>query len=299
MTLVLFHPSHPIPSLPAAAFCNLQVGLASASLSVPILSVLLVFSLLCSALLPQPSQSSPSRITTRLHLSLYPSVSLSQSTSILYYSRDLIVSFAARLRRRRETQCARLSKACNKHYAHHTAELFIQTTRDDTNRQTSPPAMDRHLPSHPGERPPQHLHHASTTASYPPPYHMPTAQPPTQIPFADPFSHGRDPFIPNSHARKSSMGPTSLGWPPAQGTFQAARASLHKRQMGGARRKVRTGGANWGYTRPRQGRVELRANLQVLRHCGRTFAATSTARQGKAWQASCSYGTTRRLDSGT
>jgi hypothetical protein len=78
--------------------------------------------------------------------------------------------------------------------------------------------MDRHHPSHQGERPLHGHHHAPSNPTYPPPFHMPTAQPPTQIPFADPFSRGRDPFLPGSHGRKGSLGPGPQGWPPAQGT---------------------------------------------------------------------------------
>lgn len=134
MTLVLFHPSHPIPSLPAAAFCNLQVGLASASLSVPILSVLLVFSL--SALLCFLNPLNPLRLElppVYIYLSIRPCRCFNPRQSSATEGTRLFPS-AARLRQRRETQCAGLSKACNNHNAHHTAELFISTTRDDINR---------------------------------------------------------------------------------------------------------------------------------------------------------------------
>jgi hypothetical protein len=131
-------------------------------------------------------------------------------------------------------------------------------------------AMDRHHPSHQGERPLHGHHHASSNPTYPPPFHMSTAQPPTQIPFADPFSRGRDPFLPGPHGRKGSLGPGPQGWPPAQGTFKSL---LHKSEISDA-----PGGPGC--------RNILRA-LSMCSCCERNSAAT------------CSHGTRRRLDSGT
>lgn len=130
--------------------------------------------------------------------------------------------------------------------------------------------MDRHHPSHQGERPLHGHHHASSNPTYPPPFHMPTAQPPTQIPFADPFSRGRDPFLPGSHGRKGSLGPGPQGWPPAQGTFKSL---LHKREI--------------SHAPERPGSRDILRALSMCSCCERNFAVT------------CSHGTRRRLDSGT
>ena len=118
--------------------------------------------------------------------------------------------------------------------------------------------MDRHHSSHQGERPLHGHHHASSNPAYPPPFHMSTAQPPTQIPFSDPFSRSRDPFLPGSHGRKGSLGPGPPGWPPAQGTFKSL---LHKSELCGA-------GRHWRPQHPqdlidvRLLRMEFRSDLQ-------------------------------------
>ncbi|EMC95342.1 hypothetical protein BAUCODRAFT_35326 [Baudoinia panamericana UAMH 10762] len=64
----------------------------------------------------------------------------------------------------------------------------------------------------PAERP---LNHHPPPPNYPPPFAQQTAQPPVQIPFSDPFSASRDPFLP--HGRRGSLGPPGRAWPPTPG----------------------------------------------------------------------------------
>lgn len=49
------------------------------------------------------------------------------------------------------------------------------------------------------------------------PFLPPTAQPPTQIPFSDPFRSTKDPFIANGHSRRGSFGLQGRAWPSPQG----------------------------------------------------------------------------------
>lgn len=56
-------------------------------------------------------------------------------------------------------------------------------------------------------------------------HHPHTAQPPLQIPDADPFQNSRDPFLPPSHQRRGSLGLPPRAWQP-QGTSMEFSESL-------------------------------------------------------------------------
>ncbi|KXT06465.1 hypothetical protein AC578_5990 [Pseudocercospora eumusae] len=79
--------------------------------------------------------------------------------------------------------------------------------------------MDRNPFSRPQERHVAQNQTAPPPSSHSSPFPPPTAQPPVQIPFSDPFSTHRDPFLPGGGG---SAGPPSRGWPPAQGNVNSS-----------------------------------------------------------------------------
>ncbi|KAK6437422.1 hypothetical protein LTR95_006385 [Oleoguttula sp. CCFEE 5521] len=74
--------------------------------------------------------------------------------------------------------------------------------------------MDQRPPSRPYDRPPGEQHQMLYQHQAPP-YSTHTAQPPSQIPFSDPFPRTRDPFLPPSHGRSESNGFGGRAWAPS------------------------------------------------------------------------------------
>lgn len=76
--------------------------------------------------------------------------------------------------------------------------------------------MDRIPSFRPAERPREQESHSPSPATYAHSFQPPTAHPPIQFPFSDPFQANRDPFLLGSHHRKESNGPLRA-WPSSQG----------------------------------------------------------------------------------
>lgn len=64
------------------------------------------------------------------------------------------------------------------------------------------------------------------------PFSPHTAQPPLQIPHSDPFTTGRDPFLPGNRDRRGSFGIGSRAWH-SQGTSGYSSLTLSSKRAGG------------------------------------------------------------------